>query len=90
MKKLKDSLKYLLVWALCILVCFALVFVWCFFGGWSFFESGDPIKMEVAVSVILGSLFFIVITTIFELEKQHEEKFKKLENRIKELEEKVK
>lgn len=86
MKKLKDSLKFLLVWALCILVCFVIVFLWCFFVGWELFESGDPIKIELGISVILGSLFFVIINTIFELEKKREEQVKSLEKRIEELE----
>ena len=88
MKKLMGKLKYILVWALCILVCFVIVFVYGFFGGWELFESGNPIKIEFGVAMVLGSLFFVVINTIYELEKQHEEKLKKLEKRIEELENK--
>ena len=88
MKKLMGKLKYILAWALCILVCFVIVFVYVFFGGWELFESGNPIKIELGVAIILGSLFFVVINTIYELEKQHEEKLKKLEKRIEELENK--
>lgn len=88
MKKLAGKLKYILAWALCILVCFVIIFLYVFCGGWELFESGNPIKIELGASIILGSLFFVVINTIYELEKQHEEKIKKLEKRIEELENK--
>lgn len=88
MKKLAGKLKYFLAWALCILACFIIVFFCFFCGGWELFESGEPIKIELGISVILGTLFFVIIEIIYELEKQHEEKIKKLENRIKELEDK--
>ena len=88
MKKIVSKLKYVLTWALCILVCFAIVFLYVFCGGWELFESGNPIKIELGAAVILGTIFFIVIDTIYELEKQNEEKIKKLEKRIEELENK--
>ena len=86
MKKLKKNLKFLLAWALCILACFVIVFFCMFCGGWELFESGDPIKFEISISMILGSLFFVVLMIIYELEKQHEEKMKSLEKRIEKLE----
>ena len=86
MKKLLSKLKYLLVWALCILVCFIIIFLYVSWFGWELIESGDPVKIELGGAVILGSLFFIIINTIYELEKQHEEKLKSLEKRIEELE----
>lgn len=88
MKKLASKLKYILVWALCILAWFVIIFLYFFCGGWELLESGDPIKIELCISVILGTLFFVIIDIIYELEKQHEEKIKKLEKRIAELENK--
>ena len=88
MKKLVSKLKYILVWALCIVVCFIIIFLYISWFGWELFESGDPIKIELGVAVILGSLFFVIIDTIYELEKQHEEKIKNLEKRIEKLENK--
>ncbi|MBO5944834.1 MAG: hypothetical protein J6Q50_06035 [Clostridia bacterium] len=85
---MKKLAKYILAWALCILVCFVIVFLYVFCGGWELFESGNPIKIEFGASVILGTIFFVVIDTIYELEKQHEEKLKTLEKRIEELENK--
>lgn len=88
MKKLVSKLKYLLAWALCIIACFVIVFFSVFCGGWELFESGDPIKIEIGASVILGTIFFATIGIIYELEKQHEEKLEKLKKRIEELEKK--
>lgn len=86
MKKLMGKLKYMLAWTLCIFACFIIVFFSFFCGGWELFESGDPIKIEFGISVILGTLFFVIIGIVYELEKQHEEKLEKLKKRIEELE----
>ncbi len=86
MKKLMSKLKYILIWGLCILAWFVIIFLYVFCGGWELFESGNPIKIELGAAVIIGTLFFVIIDIIYELEKQHEEKIKKLEKRIKELE----
>ena len=86
MKKLAGKLKYILAWALCILAWFIIIFLYVFCGGWELYESGNPIKIELGAAVIFGTFFFVIIDIIYELEKQHEEKIKKLEHRIKELE----
>ncbi len=88
MKKLLGKLKYLIAWGLCILAWFVIIFLYVFCGGWELFESENPIKIELGVAVIVGTLFFIILDIIYELEKQHEEKIKKLEKRIEELEKK--
>ena len=65
-----------------IVLSFLCIYLAVFFGGWKLIESGDPILLEIAVSLIVGFIFWI----IFELSKFYEEKLKELENRVKELE----
>ena len=88
MKKLLGKLKYLIAWGLCILAWFVIIFLYVFCGGCELFKLENPIKIELGVAVIVGTLFFIILDIIYELEKQHEEKIKKLEKRIEELEKK--
>lgn len=64
------------------IICFVIIYAVVFAGGWKLFESGDPILIEIGASMI-GSLFLFVILEIFELQEQ---KIKKLEERIKNLE----
>ncbi len=89
MKKLKKDLKFLLGWALSVLMCFVIVFICGFFGGWKLLESGDPIKIQIGISFVIGTIVFVLFTVIYELTEMQDKKIAKLENRIKELEEKL-
>ena len=76
--KLKSILKFLGTFALCFIVIYLVVFS----GGWKLFESGDPILIELGVALIL-SIFVFAINEV--LTKQNE-KIKSLEDRIVKLE----
>ncbi len=76
--KLKSILKFLGTFALCFIVIYLVVFS----GGWKLFQSNDPILIELGVALIL-SIFVFAINEV--LTKQNE-KIKSLEERIIELE----
>ncbi len=65
-----------------IVLSFLFIYLAVFFGGWKLIESRDPILLEIAVSIIVGFIFWI----IFELSKFYEMKLKELEERIRKLE----
>lgn len=67
-----------------ILVCFVVIYLFVFFGGWQLFEAGDPILLEIAAAIAVGFILWIV----FEISKFHEAKIEELEKRIEALEKK--
>ena len=75
---LKNKLKSLLRWAGIFLLCFAVVYLTVFFGGWKLFESGDPVLIELGAALILSVFVFAFNETITKLEKKIED----LEKRI--------
>ncbi|MBQ8171281.1 MAG: hypothetical protein IJZ95_04750 [Oscillospiraceae bacterium] len=79
---MKNKAKKLLRWLCVFLLCFLVIYLIVFFGGWKLFESGDPILIEIGVALVLSVFIFIineVITT-------HEKKIKDLEEQIKKIE----
>lgn len=70
---------------ICILVTFALIYLMIFFGGWRLLESGDPILIEIAVSIVVG----ILVGIIFELSRYCEAKFNAAQKRIEALEQRI-
>lgn len=70
---------------ICIVISFIFIYLMVFLGGWKLIESGDPILIEIAVSVIVGILVWI----IYEFSKYCEKKFDDLHKRIQELEKHV-
>lgn len=79
---MKNKAKKLLRWLCVFLLCFLVIYLIVFFGGWKLFESGDPILIEIVVALVLSVFIFIineVITT-------HEKKIKDLEEQIKKIE----
>lgn len=81
---MKDKIKLLIRWAGIFLLCFIVIYVFVFFGGWKLFESGDPILIEVGVAFVLSVFVSIINEVITGLEKR----VKSLEERINELENK--
>ena len=81
---MKDKIKLLLRWAGIFLLCFIVIYVFVFFGGWKLFESGDPILIEVGVAFVLSVFVSISNEVVTGLEKR----VKSLEERINELENK--
>ena len=81
---MKEKIKLILKWGGMFLLCFALIYLFVFFGGWKLFESGDPILIEIGVALILSFFFFSVNEVVIGLDRR----VKSLEERIKELEKK--
>lgn len=63
---------------------FIAIYLLVFVGGWKLIEAGDIIAIEIAVSVIVG----FVVWIIFEVTKLIESKINALEKRVEELENK--
>ena len=82
---MKNRLKAFLRWALTFLLCFIVIYLIVFIGGWKLFESGNPILMEIGAALILSIFVFAVNEVIVALEK----KVKSLEARVDELEKKL-
>ena len=76
--KLKFFLRYLAVFA----VCFAIIYLFVFFGGAKLFESGDPILIELGAALIL-SLFVTVLLSVCEAQSK---RIDALEARVRTLE----
>ena len=81
---MKGTLKILLKWAAWFVVCFAVIYLIVFFGGWKLFESGDPIMLEIGLALILSVFVAIINEVVTGLEKR----IKCLEEKLKELEQK--
>ena len=81
---MKRTLKILLKWAAWFAVCFAVIYLIVFFGGWKLFESGDPIMLEIGLSLILSVFVAVINEVVTGLEKR----IKRLEEKLKELEQK--
>ena len=63
---------------------FAAIYLLVFVGGWKLIEAGDIISIEIAVSVVVG----FVVWLIFEVTKYFEAKINALEKRVVELQNK--
>ena len=83
---MKNKLKSFLRWLAVFAICFTVIYLTVFFGGWKLFESGDPILIEVGVALVLSFFVFAFNEVTTNLEK----KIRLLEERIKELESKEK
>lgn len=78
--KMKEKIKILLRWAVVFLLCFVLIYLFVFFGGWKLFESGDPIMVEIGVALVLSFFVFVFGEIVSGLEKR----VKSLEERLNE------
>ena len=81
---MKDKIKLLLKWAGIFILCFIVIYLFVFFGGWRLFGSGDSILIEVGVALVLSFFVFVFNEVVTGLEKR----VKSLEERINELENK--
>ena len=79
---MKQKLKPYLRWFISILFSFVCIYLFIFFGGWKLMESGDPIKMELAAALVVGTILFLVN----EVTTAQDKKIKDLEQRLTELE----
>ena len=81
---MKDKIKMLLKWAGIFILCFIVIYLIVFFGGWKFFESGDPILVEAGVALVLSFFVFVfneIVTGLVKKIKSLEERLNKLENK---------
>ena len=81
---MKSKSLSLLRWAVIFIVCFVIVYLTVFFGGWRLFESGDPILIELGVSLVLSFFVFVFNEVVTSLEKRVrslEERLEKYENK---------
>lgn len=81
---MKEKFKIFLKWAVVFLLCFLLIYLFVFFGGWKLFESGDPILIEIGVALVLSFFVFVFGEIVTGLEKR----VKSLEERLNEFEKK--
>ena len=81
MKKAKSLLRLLL----CILFTFVVIYLLVFSGGWKLLESGNIVLIEVAVSVVVGTVVFMIC----ENWRDHECKIKNLQEQIDKLQEQI-
>ena len=81
---MKEKFKIVLTWAVVFLLCFLLIYLFVFFGGWQLFESGDPILIEIGVALVLSFFVFVFGEIVTGLEKR----VKSLEERLNEFEKK--
>ena len=80
-----KNLKYLLHLLVCIAVSFACIYLFVFAGGWRLIESGDILLIEIAVSIVVGIIFFV----IYEFSRFIRSDYVKLQNRIDELQKQI-
>ena len=81
---MKNKLKMLLRWAFWFLICFVVIYLFVFFGGWKLFKSRNPILIEVGIAIPLSVFVFAGNEAAIELEKRVkalEERLNKLENK---------
>jgi len=70
---------------LCIVISFVVIYLLVFFGGWKLLESGDPILVEIAISIPVGILLGVIV----ELSRYCESKLNKMASQIEELEKQI-
>ena len=79
---MKNKTKILLHLLASILICFVVIYLYIFFGGWKLAESGDPIQLEFLAAVAMGFIFWIM----YEITCSQNKKIAELEERITALE----
>jgi len=79
---MKNKIKSCLRWAGIFVICFAVIYLTVFLGGWKLFESSDPILIELGAALVLSFFVFAFNETVTKLEK----KIEALEQRINEME----
>lgn len=81
---MNNKFKSFLRWAGTFVICFLVIYLAVFFGGWKLFNSGDPILIEIGVALVLSIFVFVINEVITALDKR----VKALEARLNELENK--
>lgn len=83
MKKIK--LKLFIHLLICILVSFVCIYLSVFFVGWKLLESGYIIQLEIAISVVVGIIIFL----IYEIACAHKSELDNLQQQIDKLHEQI-
>ena len=81
---MKNKLKSFFRWAMIFALCFTVIYLTVFFGGWKLFESGDPLLMEMGVALVLSFFVFAfneVTTNLKNKIRDLEERIEKMENK---------
>lgn len=78
MKFIKEILKFMLICVITFLLIYLLVFI----GGWKLFESGNPILIEIGISILVG----LILYTIYTINEDYKRKITELEKRLIKLE----
>ena len=82
---MKSKAKVVLRFLGCFILCFLVIYLIVFVGGWKFFESRDPILIEIGVAFIFSIFFYAFNEVIISQDK----KIKELEKRVKALEDSI-
>ena len=80
---MRAKLRTLMRWAITFVVCFIVIYLFVFFGGWKLFESGDAVLVELGVALVLSIFVYLFTEIVIRLEKRVkalEERLDKLEN----------
>ena len=80
---MKRKVKLFLRWAAAFILCFLVIYLIVFFGGYQLFASGDPVLMELGAALVLSIFLFAIDKTVTKLKKRVkslEERLSKLEN----------
>jgi len=81
---MKNKVKSFFRWAMIFALCFTVIYLTVFFGGWKLFESGDPLLMELGVALVVSFFVFAFNEVATKLEKKIlnlEERIEKMENK---------
>ena len=81
---MKEKAKMFLRWLVTFVLCFVIIYLVVFLGGWKLLESGDPILTEAGIALILS----VFVYAINEVTTKLYGRIKDLEERIKRLEDK--
>lgn len=81
-----QKLKPLIHFLISVIISFAVIYLFVFFGGWKMLESNDPIQLEFVAALATGFIFWI----IYEISSAFEVRLKELERRIEALEKRKK
>ncbi len=80
--RMRDKIKILFKWLVTFALCFIILYLIMLFGGWKFFESGDPILIELGIAYVSSIFVFVFFEVVIKLEKR----ITYLEERVCELE----
>ncbi len=66
----EKQTQIILKWAIIFALCFVLIYLAVFLGGWKLFQSGNPILIEPGVALVLSFFVFAFNEIVTNLEKR--------------------